>query len=124
MRHTPSAAREHTEVALLTQELNEALEQQSVTSELLGIISSGAAELEPIFRAILEKLRASMMTRWGPSIDGMLNIAINPPSNLCLCQGRAIRKSCANGAEVESWGPSTATKRGPAGHVPDRVRVL
>jgi hypothetical protein len=58
MRHTPSAAREHTEVARLTQELNEAVEQQSVTSELLGIISSGAAELEPIFRAVLEKLRA------------------------------------------------------------------
>jgi hypothetical protein len=54
-RHTPSAAREHKEVARLTHELNEALEQQSVTSELLGIISSGAAELEPIFRAILEK---------------------------------------------------------------------
>jgi hypothetical protein len=44
-RHTPSAAREHTEVARLTHELNEALEQQSVTSELLGIISSGVAEL-------------------------------------------------------------------------------
>ena len=54
-RHTPSAAGEYTEVAWLTHELNEALEQQSVTSELLGIISSGAAELEPIFRTILEK---------------------------------------------------------------------
>jgi GAF domain-containing protein len=53
--HTPSAPGEHTEVARLTHELNEALEQQSVTSELLEIISSGAAELEPIFRAILEK---------------------------------------------------------------------
>jgi hypothetical protein len=70
MRHTPSAAREHTEVARLTQELNEALEQQSVTSELLGIISSGVAELEPI--------RASMMTRWGPSIDGMLKPSTHP----------------------------------------------
>ena len=54
-REPSSAAGEHTEVARLTHELNEALEQQSVTSELLGIISSGAAELEPIFRAILEK---------------------------------------------------------------------
>ena len=54
-RHTPSAAPEHKEVARLTHELNEALEQQSVTSELLGIISSGAAELAHIFSAILEK---------------------------------------------------------------------
>jgi GAF domain-containing protein len=54
-RHLSSAAGEHTEVARLTHELNEALEQQSVTSELLGIISSGAAELEPIFRTILKK---------------------------------------------------------------------
>ena len=51
----PSSAAEHTEVARLTHELNEALEQQSVTSELLGIISSGAAKLEPIFRTILKK---------------------------------------------------------------------
>ena len=52
MRHTSSG---NIEVARLIHELKEALEQQSVTSELLGIISSGAAELEPIFRAILEK---------------------------------------------------------------------
>src|SRR5690348_16239941 len=52
MRHTSSG---NIEVARLIHELKEAVEQQSVTSELLGIISSGAAELEPIFRAILEK---------------------------------------------------------------------
>jgi class 3 adenylate cyclase/putative methionine-R-sulfoxide reductase with GAF domain len=52
MRHTSSS---NIEVARLIHELKEAVEQQSVTSELLGIISSGAAELEPIFRAILEK---------------------------------------------------------------------
>jgi hypothetical protein len=58
-RHTPSAAGEHTEVAWLTHELNEALEQQSVTPELLGIISSGAATSAPFWK----KLRASVMQR-------------------------------------------------------------
>jgi class 3 adenylate cyclase/putative methionine-R-sulfoxide reductase with GAF domain len=51
----PPAVDEHTEVTRLTRELNEALEQQAVASELLGIISSGAAELETTFHAILEK---------------------------------------------------------------------
>src|SRR5690242_19118599 len=54
-RSNSRPAGEHPEVVSLTHELNEALEQQSVISELLGIISSGAAKLEPIFRAILEK---------------------------------------------------------------------
>jgi class 3 adenylate cyclase/putative methionine-R-sulfoxide reductase with GAF domain len=54
-RRIPSSAAEHTEVAGLTRELNEALEQQAVASDLLGIISSGAADLETTFHAILEK---------------------------------------------------------------------
>ena len=40
MRHTSSG---NIEVERLIHELKEAVEQQSVTSELLGIISSGAA---------------------------------------------------------------------------------
>ena len=56
-RHTPSAAGEHKEVARLTHELNEALERQAVTSEPLGIISSGAAEQSlssaPFYKALI-----------------------------------------------------------------------
>ena len=42
------------EIARLTRELNEALEQQAATSEILGVISSSAGELDRVFRLLLE----------------------------------------------------------------------
>jgi two-component system, NtrC family, sensor kinase len=53
-RRKPSAADPGT-IALLEHKLNEALEQQTATSEILKVISGSPGHLEPVFNAMLEK---------------------------------------------------------------------
>jgi hypothetical protein len=52
-RGAASEARLKQRVAQLTHRLNEAIEQQTATAEVLRVVSSSPGELEPVFQAML-----------------------------------------------------------------------
>ena len=80
------------EVQARTRELTEALEQQTATSEVLGVISSSPGELQPVFQAMLENATRICQAKFGV---------------MWLC---------------ESGGFRSVAQHGPAAHVKERHR--
>jgi GAF domain-containing protein len=79
------AAGKETNVARLTRERDEALEQQIATSEVLKVISNSPGELEPVFKAMLENAtricEAKFGTMWLREGDAFGAVALhNAPS--------------------------------------------
>ena len=84
------------ENARLLNELRQALEQQTATSAVLGIISSSPGELDPVFKAILENAARICQAQFGTLniYDGSAfrSVALhNPPSQFAMRLGEVIR---------------------------------
>jgi hypothetical protein len=73
---TSSPISQETKVARLARELNEAVEQQKATTDVLRVISSSLGRLEPVFRAMLENAVRILEAKFGI---------------LFLCEGNLVR---------------------------------
>jgi class 3 adenylate cyclase len=93
-RSNPAVSDSEMEIHRLTRELNEALQQQAATSEVLGIISSSPADLEPVFTTMLEKAVRICDARFGTLYvsdgnDLRLVSAHGVPAKFAQAQARA-----------------------------------
>src|SRR6266566_2932393 len=81
-----------------TKELSEALERETATSQVLGIISSSPSDLEPVFQTILANAtrlcEASYGTLWLCEGDAFRVVALYgavPSAYAAELQGRTVR---------------------------------
>jgi GAF domain-containing protein len=91
-----------------TDDLTEALEQQTATSEVLKVISSSPGELKPVFETML---------------SNMCRICDAQLSGLLLCEGPAFRRIALHGAPpayADLWNRERVILRG-AGTIPDQT---
>ena len=84
------------EVQARTRELSEALEQQTATSEVLGIISSSPGDLEPVFEAMLANAtricEAKFGTLWLREGDAFRAVSLhNAPPAYAEARRRELR---------------------------------
>jgi GAF domain-containing protein len=81
-----SPAAEETEVARLSRELNDALERQTATTEVLQVISSSYGDLQPVFQTMLAKAvrlcQATFGVLWLAEGDRFRSVALHnlPPA--------------------------------------------
>jgi GAF domain-containing protein len=94
-------ARVLNELRQRTDDLTETLEQQTATSEVLGIISSSPGELEPVFRAMLENAMRICSAKFGIMFE-YANGAFRALSSLGI---PSAFKEFHREARV--WGPDT-----------------
>ncbi len=95
-RHAPKAARRrkssaadaNVKIALLEHKLNEALQQQTATSEVLRVISSSPGDLQPVFDAMLANATKLCEASYGA---------------MWLWDGSSIRAAALHGALPEAY---------------------
>jgi signal transduction histidine kinase len=80
-RQNPAVAKLQEQVAFLSRELAQALEQQTATSEVLSVISSSPGELKPVFEAMLANATricsAKFGILWLAERDGFRSVAMD-----------------------------------------------
>jgi GAF domain-containing protein len=77
-------ARKETEVARLSRELDEALERQTATADILKVIASSPSDVQPVFKAIAEsakRLLGSFSAAVFRFIDGIAYLEAITPTN-------------------------------------------